>query len=168
MGKSESKKTYLKDFSISHQLFNRVLGVESSATKNLRQRKLNMLLHYWMTASWAITEKTKTTTLMLMWEVYETGFFGSVRYHVIIRFKCTLMAFSVIRCCDVILALKCALQPRCIHPKLYDWTFLIRKTSMDMSKKFVLLAVKIDINIFLSEMFQIVFVVTEMGNLKRF
>ena len=39
---------------------------------------------------------------------------------------------------------------------------------MDMSKKFVLLAVKIDINIFLSEMFQIVFVVTEMGNLKRF
>lgn len=86
---------------------------------------------------------------MLMWEVYETGFFGSVRYHVIIRFKCTLMAFSVIRCCDVILALKCALQPRCIHPKLYDWTFLIRKTSMDMSKKFVLLAVKIDINIFI-------------------
>lgn len=115
-----------------------------------------------------LRKKTKTTTLMLMWEVYETGFFGSVRYNVIIRFKCTLMAFSVIRCCDVILALKCALQPRCIHPKLYDWTFLIRKTSMDMSKKFVLLAVKIDINIFLLEMFQIVFVVTEMGNLKRF
>lgn len=39
---------------------------------------------------------------------------------------------------------------------------------MDMSKKFVLLAVKIDINIFLLEMFQIVFIVTEMGNLKRF
>lgn len=39
---------------------------------------------------------------------------------------------------------------------------------MDMSKKFVSLAVKIDINIFLLEMFQIVFVVTEMGNLKRF
>lgn len=39
---------------------------------------------------------------------------------------------------------------------------------MDMSKKFVLLTVKIDINIFLLEMFQIVFVVTEMGNLKRF
>lgn len=39
---------------------------------------------------------------------------------------------------------------------------------MDMSKKFVLLAVKIAINIFLLEMFQIVFVVTEMGNLKRF
>ena len=39
---------------------------------------------------------------------------------------------------------------------------------MDMSKKFVLLAVKIDINIFLLELFQIVFVVTEMGNLKRF
>lgn len=39
---------------------------------------------------------------------------------------------------------------------------------MDMSKKFVLLVVKIDINIFLLEMFQIVFVVTEMGNLKRF
>ena len=39
---------------------------------------------------------------------------------------------------------------------------------MDMSKKFVLLAVKIDINIFLLEMFQIVFVVTEMGNLNRF
>ena len=39
---------------------------------------------------------------------------------------------------------------------------------MDMSKKFVLLAVKIDINIFLLEMFPIVFVVTEMGNLKRF
>ena len=39
---------------------------------------------------------------------------------------------------------------------------------MDMSKMFVLLAVKIDINLFLLEMFQIVFVVTEMGNLKRF
>ena len=39
---------------------------------------------------------------------------------------------------------------------------------MDMSKKFELLAVKIDINIFLLELFQIVFVVTEMGNLKRF
>lgn len=39
---------------------------------------------------------------------------------------------------------------------------------MDMSKMFVLLAVKIDINLFLLEMFQIVFVVTEMGNLERF
>lgn len=37
--KERRSKAHLEDFSISHQLFNRVLGIKSIPTKNLQTKK---------------------------------------------------------------------------------------------------------------------------------
>jgi len=39
--KERRRKAHLEDFSISHQLFNRVLGIKSIPTKDLQTKKAN-------------------------------------------------------------------------------------------------------------------------------